>query len=177
MVGNQAETVHIGHVYWEPVGAILVASSEAGVVAIHMGGVEVEAFATAVEARHFSFLFNDAGYNTRLASQMREYFAHQRKAFDVPVDYRGLSDFQRLVYEATLAIPYGKLATYGDVAQSIGKEKGSRAVGQALAHNPIPILIPCHRVLNHKMQLHGYSGAGGLNTKRELLKHEGAILL
>jgi methylated-DNA-[protein]-cysteine S-methyltransferase len=87
-----------------------------------------------------------------------------------------MSEFQRRVLNIALKIPRGKVLTYGDVAKAIGKPQASRAVGQALGHNPVPIVIPCHRVLGADGSLHGYSAGGGLQTKAWLLQLEGAVL-
>jgi methylated-DNA-[protein]-cysteine S-methyltransferase len=110
---------------------------------------------------------------TEVADQLVEYFAGRRKMFDLRVDWRGVGDFQRRVLLASLDIPLGRTLTYQQVAQAIGKPKSSRAVGQALARNPIPVVIPCHRVLGSDGSLHGY--AGGLDRKEILLRLEGAI--
>ena len=110
---------------------------------------------------------------TDVADQLVDYFAGRRKVFDLRVDWRGVGDFQRRVLLASLDIPLGHTLTYQQVAQAIGKPKSSRAVGQALARNPIPVVIPCHRVLGSDGSLHGY--AGGLERKEILLKLEGAM--
>ena len=105
--------------------------------------------------------------------QLEEYFSGDRTAFDLPLSPRG-SDFQRAFYAALCAIPYGETRTYGDLAAELGVS--AQAIGQACGANPIPILIPCHRVLGAD-GLGGYSGAGGVETKVALLKLEGAASL
>lgn len=102
--------------------------------------------------------------------QLQAYFQGQRKAFDLPLRING-SAFQRQVCEAMLAIPYGETRTYGDIAADLGVP--AQAVGQGCGGNPIPILVPCHRVLSAK-GLGGFSGRGGVETKVWLLRHEGA---
>ena len=92
----------------------------------------------------------------------------------VILDERGLDPLQRVVYAATRAIPPGTTATYGDVARAIGRPDAARDVGAALARNPFPIVVPCHRVLGANGKLTGFSAPGGLETKRRMLELEGA---
>jgi methylated-DNA-[protein]-cysteine S-methyltransferase len=106
-------------------------------------------------------------------SQLLEYFAGDRQGFDLPLKPRG-SDFQEKFYAALCAIPYGETRTYGDLAKELGVS--AQAIGQACGANPIAILIPCHRVLGAN-SLGGFSGAGGVEAKIELLKLEGAASL
>ena len=105
--------------------------------------------------------------------QLDEYFGGKRTAFDLPLDPPG-TDFLRRVWAELRRIPYGKTVTYGELA--VLAESGPRAMGQACGKNPIPILIPCHRVIGASEQLVGYSGEGGIETKVALLRLEGAIL-
>lgn len=102
--------------------------------------------------------------------QLDQYFARERDSFDLPLRVAG-SDFQRAVCDAMRAIPPGETRTYGDIAADLGVSP--QAVGQACGANPIPILIPCHRVLAAN-GLGGFSGRGGVETKVWLLRHEGA---
>nr|WP_209454134.1 methylated-DNA--[protein]-cysteine S-methyltransferase [Thermoanaerobacterium butyriciformans] len=102
--------------------------------------------------------------------QLRLYFKGHLKEFSVKLDLEG-TDFQKLVWRELMKIPYGFYATYGEIAKRIGKPNASRAVGNALNKNPIPIIIPCHRVIGSDMTLKGFGG--GLNIKAFLLKHEG----
>jgi methylated-DNA-[protein]-cysteine S-methyltransferase len=109
------------------------------------------------------------------AEQLQAYFAGERFQFDVPLDLDRLTPFQVSVLQAARSIVPGTVWTYGQVARSIGRPKASRAVGQALGRNPMPIVIPCHRVVASDGGLGGYSGGGGLQSKRFLLGLEGAI--
>ncbi|SHE98458.1 methylated-DNA-[protein]-cysteine S-methyltransferase [Litoreibacter ascidiaceicola] len=106
-------------------------------------------------------------------TQLQEYFAGSRQVFDLPLEPRG-SAFQQKFYAALSAIPYGETRTYGDLAAELGVS--AQAIGQACGANPIAILIPCHRVLG-ATGLGGFSGAGGVEAKIELLKLEGAASL
>jgi methylated-DNA-[protein]-cysteine S-methyltransferase len=105
--------------------------------------------------------------------ELDEYFAGRRRAFDITLDLRLLSDFTRRVLAATAKIPYGEVATYKQVASAAGSPRGFRAAGNALGSNPLPIVLPCHRVLHSGGGLGGYTG--GLARKRVLLTIEGRL--
>ncbi len=108
----------------------------------------------------------------RAVDQLREYFAGERTDFDLPLDLSGVAtDFQRRVYERLLEVQYGRVTSYGALAEAVGGPELSRAVGQAVGANPIPIVIPCHRVVGTDGRLTGYSG--GLAVKIALLRLEG----
>lgn len=102
-------------------------------------------------------------------SQLEEYLAGSRKIFDLPLNPRGTS-FQQKVWSCLYQIPYGETRTYKDIAEQIGDENSCRAVGNANNKNPIPIFIPCHRVIGSDGSLTGY--AGGLELKQKLLNLE-----
>ena len=93
---------------------------------------------------------------------------------DIPLDDRGLDDLRRAVYAATRGIPPGATRSYGEVARAIGRPDAARDVGAALARNPFPIIVPCHRVVAASGALTGFSAPGGLATKRRMLELEGA---
>lgn len=103
--------------------------------------------------------------------QLREYFAGERQLFDLPLDFSG-TEFQRKVWQALLAIPFGETRTYSQIAAEIGALRAIRAVGAANGRNPISIIAPCHRVIGSAGDLRGF--AGGLERKAYLLRHEGA---
>lgn len=103
--------------------------------------------------------------------ELEEYFAGRRTAFSVPLSMHG-TPFQMAVWAALRAIPYGETRSYGELAAQIGRHRACRAVGMANHVNPLPILVPCHRVVGADGRLTGY--AGGLNVKEFLLKLEGA---
>ncbi|MEZ6003389.1 MAG: methylated-DNA--[protein]-cysteine S-methyltransferase [Planctomycetota bacterium] len=107
-----------------------------------------------------------------LVKQMREYFDRQRQAFDLPLDLRG-TDFQRRVWRALQAIPQGQIRTYGDLARDLGQPTASRAIGGANGANPVPIVVPCHRVVAQR-GLGGFSGP--IEWKQSLLELEGVCL-
>ena len=101
--------------------------------------------------------------------QLREYFAGERRDFDLPLKLNG-TEFQVSVLEALLHIPYGETTSYGEIARRIGRPKAVRAVGAANGRNPIPIIVPCHRVIGSTGDLTGFGG--GLDTKEALLRLE-----
>ncbi len=110
----------------------------------------------------------------RAAAQLEEYFARRRIAFDLPLRPSG-TEFQKRVWDALLDIPFGQTLSYGEMARNLGDVNASRAVGLANGRNPISILIPCHRVIGANGALTGFGG--GIERKRFLLQHEGAIEL
>ena len=147
-----------------PVGALKLVASDVGLVAIlwendDPGRVRLGAMD---ERRDHSVL-------AETARQLADYFAGRRREFTVPLDVRG-TDFQKAVWTALLAIPYGETRTYGELARSLGKPHAARAVGAANGRNPISIVAPCHRVLGSNGALTGF--AGGLTAKEHLLRHE-----
>lgn len=107
--------------------------------------------------------------------QLDGYFAGSLHAFELTVDLTGLPPFQRGVLEELQRVPYGATATYGELALRVGKPRAARAVGGALNRNPVPIVVPCHRIVGSSGSLTGY--AGGLERKRALLALEGATLI
>jgi methylated-DNA-[protein]-cysteine S-methyltransferase len=116
----------------------------------------------------------DGGEETPLLtlaqSQLEEYFDGQRQSFDLPLAPHGTA-FQRQVWEALRQIPYGQAARYGELAKAVGS--APRAIGGACGRNPLPVIIPCHRVIGTDGSLGGYSGDGGIETKQFLLSLEG----
>ncbi len=110
---------------------------------------------------------------TKAVSQLEAYFEGELKSFDLPLNPFG-TVFQKKLWAALSDIPYGQILTYGELAHKI--DSGPRAIGGACGRNPIPIIIPCHRVLAAKGRMGGYSGLGELDTKQFLLRLEGALL-
>ena len=108
----------------------------------------------------------------KAARQLAEYFDGDRTSFDLPLDLRG-TPFQVAAWRALGAIPYGATRSYGEQAALIGRPKAVRAVGQANGRNPVPIVLPCHRVIGANGSLTGFGG--GLDLKSDLLRHEGAL--
>ncbi|ACL69573.1 methylated-DNA--[protein]-cysteine S-methyltransferase [Halothermothrix orenii] len=107
--------------------------------------------------------------NKEVYNQLNEYFTGQRRNFNLPLAPAG-TDFQKKVWQELLNIPYGETCSYGDIARALGKPGAARAVGRANGKNPLPIVIPCHRVIGSNGELKGY--ACGLWRKRWLIEHE-----
>ncbi len=102
------------------------------------------------------------------------YFAGEEPQFTAPLDFMGLPAFRRKVLEACRRIPYGSTASYGDLARAVGKAGAARAVGGAMAANPFPLVIPCHRVLRSDGSIGGFSSPAGVKLKTRMLELEGA---
>ncbi len=108
--------------------------------------------------------------------QLIEYFSGIRQIFDVPLNNSNLSPFAQKIYQTLIRIPYGSIVTYGHLAAMAGSPASSRATGRAMATNPFPILVPCHRVVNARGGIGFYSAANGAKTKEWLLDFESKLL-
>ena len=112
----------------------------------------------------------------KAAGQLEEYFAGKRREFDLPLDYEA-GGFERQVLDQLARVPYGKTVSYGELAAMAGSPRAARAVGSVMRHNPLMIVMPCHRVIGADGSLRGYGGLGsGLEHKRWLLELEGVSL-
>ncbi|MCW4386356.1 methylated-DNA--[protein]-cysteine S-methyltransferase [Salinibacterium sp. SYSU T00001] len=155
-----------------PVGALLLAATEEGLVRL---AFEREDFDTVLEALADAVSPRVLASPSRLddaARQVEEYFAGERCRFELPLDWRLSRGFRRTVLEHLVGIGYGATESYTQVAAAAGSPRAVRAVGTACATNPLPIVVPCHRVLRSDGSLGGY--LGGLDTKRALLGMEAA---
>jgi O-6-methylguanine DNA methyltransferase len=153
------------------IGTIRVAATPRGICRIALGCETAQEFVPWLE-RHIGPVPHRSTRNTLAVlalDQIAEYLKGQRRAFDLPLDLRG-TDFQRQVWSAVAAIPYGQTRAYAEIAQSIGRPKATRAVGATNGANPLPLVVPCHRVLGSDGRLTGYGG--GLDVKRKLLEME-----
>ena len=151
-----------------PVGRLLVARTPVGLarVAYIDGDIEDEVLSE-LAARISPRMLVAPRQLDEPRRELDQYFRGRRRSFDVALDLRLMTDFTRRVLTATAAIPYGAVSTYRDVATQAGSPRGSRAAGNALGSNPLPIVLPCHRVLHSGGGLGGYTG--GLERKRLLL--------
>lgn len=153
-----------------PVGALLLASTDAGLVRVAFESEGHDRILEVLSERLSPRILRDKSSLDGAARQLEEYFAGQRHGFDLPVDLQPSTEFRRQVQLELGHIDYGHTLSYAQLAQQIGKPKAVRAVGSACATNPIPIVLPCHRVLRTDGSLGGY--LGGLEAKSELLKLE-----
>jgi methylated-DNA-[protein]-cysteine S-methyltransferase len=168
-------TVSYEGIRQSPVGRVFVALTDQGVVAVDFADSESD-FVQGMRARMGAVPVRSPEKAGEAARQLQEYLSGKRTRFTLPLDLRWMSDFQREVLLAAAQIPRGQVSTYGQLARRIGRPRAARAVGQALGHNPIPIILPCHRVLASDGSLGGYSGRYGVRTKAHLLQLEGAHL-
>lgn len=160
-----------------PLGGIVVVSNGEAIVRLHMQGdaeynialrqAQAEQDAAAAAGREAG----DA-LSRQAVAELAEYFAGSRQVFDLPVALEG-TPFQQRIWAELLQIPYGQLSSYGLLAAGAGNPAASRAVGGAVGANPVPIIVPCHRILASDGRITGYSGGQGIPTKRILLELEG----
>jgi methylated-DNA-[protein]-cysteine S-methyltransferase len=154
-----------------PFGRLLVAASTRGLLRLAYPDEPVDALMAELAEEVSPRILEAPGRLDPLRRQLDEYFAGSRRRFEFPIDWRLVHGFGRDVLRVTAHIPYGKVSTYGDVAVRTGRPKASRAVGNALGANPMPIVIPCHRVVRTGGGLGGYTG--GVQRKERLLQLEG----
>ena len=167
-------TIYIGELNGTTLGDLRLAASDLGLVAVEWADSQLEF------DLYLQRLKRPIEPNTKkispYARELREYLIGKRNAFTIPIDWSLFRPFQRDALQAVYRIPYGETCTYHDIAIEIGRPNASRAVGRANATNPMPIVIPCHRVIGKDGKLHGYGGGEGLKTKEWLLKMEGAVM-
>jgi methylated-DNA-[protein]-cysteine S-methyltransferase len=159
-----------------PVGLLHIASIKGAIVYIGFGDTQPrEEMETYLQRYTGSYeLVEDDGANEAVHSQLLKYFSGSLRKFSVRSHLFG-TDFQLQVWTAIRSIPYGSTVTYKYIANAIGNPDGMRAVGQATGRNPIPIIIPCHRVIGESGALTGFGG--GIENKKKLLRLEGSLLV
>lgn len=153
-----------------PIGIVHLAASDQGLRRVSFQR-DTGAFLDELDGR--SRWIEDAPQMAEYRQQLLDYFDGELGRFSIPLDLRGVTAFQSKVLSTIAKIPAGAVRSYGQIAAAIGKPKAARAVGQALGSNPIPIVLPCHRVVASDGSLGGYTG--GLDRKRRLLALEGAV--
>jgi O-6-methylguanine DNA methyltransferase len=169
------DKLFIGQTGETPLGRFWLAASDLGLVAVEWGQTQAEF--DAYLSKRFKRTVEYAPKHVRqAATQLKEYLSGQRQAFTLVIDWTVLRQFQQSVLHATYEIPYGETRTYKEIAMHIGRPRAARAVGRAEATNPMPLVLPCHRVIGMDGKLHGYGMAEGLKTKAWLLKLEGAMI-
>jgi methylated-DNA-[protein]-cysteine S-methyltransferase len=157
------------------VGRLLIASSDRGLLRIEFlqNGVG-EAISRLERAYPGETLVEDLAMNRDVLNQLQEYFQGRRRVFTLPLELRG-TEFQRSVWDAVAGVPYGQTRSYVDIANKLGKPKACRAVGAANGANPIPIVIPCHRIIGSDGSMTGFGG--GIPIKEKLLALEKAWMI
>ena len=176
---NMPESIYIGKLPGSPLGTIYFAVSARKLFAVGLIDSRDD-FIRDVKRRRKkmgSFHYCEGtAYAPQLLEtairQISEYLEGKRRDFDLPIDWSMMTPFQEQVLRVTASIPYGAVSTYGEIAQKVGKPSASRAVGSAEGANPVPLVIPCHRVIGSGGKLHGYGGRGGITTKAWLIKLE-----
>ncbi len=154
-----------------PFGNVVVFESDRGVIAVELTAPSVEAAVRRLEARLGRAVEPELTQRSKAAKELRQYFDGRRQAFRAALDLSLATGFQREALTALRRVPFGKLVSYGELAARLGKPGAARAVGGAMAQNPVPVFIPCHRVVASDGSLGGFSG--GLDVKRWLHQHEG----
>ena len=156
-----------------PIGPLLVAATERGLARIFFDA-EPELHLERLAQTYGPRVLRSAASVASAHRQLDEYFAGGRSSFELNVDLRGAAPFAQHVLDELARVPYGQTTTYGTLAAKVGSPRSARAVGMVMNRNPIPIVLPCHRVVGSNGSLTGY--AGGLDVKERLLRLEGAIL-
>lgn len=156
-----------------PIGELLVAVTPRGLVRVGFPGEDRDDVLQSLATRISPRVLEAPGRLDEIRRQLDEYFEGERHDFDLTLDWALVGPFGRQVLGACAAIPYGATDTYGGLAMKIHAPKAARAVGNALGANPIPVIVPCHRVLRTGGGLGGYGG--GLHVKELLLRLEGAL--
>ena len=155
-----------------PIGDLLLAATPLGLVRVSFFGHE-ETLAD-LAARISPRILESPAQLDDVRRQLDEYFDGRRQRFEIPIDWTLVGEWGRKILGACASIPFGEVRTYGEMAAAAGRPKASRAAGTALGHNPVPVVVPCHRVLRAGGAVGGYTG--GLHIKEHLLRLEGALL-
>jgi methylated-DNA-[protein]-cysteine S-methyltransferase len=156
-----------------PLGSLLLAATKRGLVQLAYPEQDADSVLEGLARRISPRILEAPAALDGVRRELDQYLAGRRRGFELALDWRLVGPFARRVLRATAAIPYGGVLSYAEVAAEAGSPRGSRAAGNALGDNPIPIVIPCHRVLRSGGALGGYGG--GLERKRWLLELEGAL--
>lgn len=163
--------IYIGILPSSPIGPIWAAVSSYGLIRVDWSMTQAE-FSGQVERRFRANVVYDESPTAEALRQLSEYLSGHLRRFTIPLDLSGSTNFQYQVLHLTSQIPYGQTSTYKEIALQLRKPQAARAVGRVEATNPIPLVIPCHRVLGSDGALHGYGGPGGIKLKAWLLELE-----
>ncbi|RPI93445.1 MAG: methylated-DNA--[protein]-cysteine S-methyltransferase [Chloroflexi bacterium] len=160
--------IYVGELNGSPIGDLRLAASDQGLVAVEWANAQPD---------FDSYLLqSNAEFVAPYANELREYLEGKRRSFTFPINWSIFRPFQKEALQEVFKIPYGETRTYSEIAVEINRPFAYRAVGRANATNPMPLVIPCHRLIGTDGKLHGYGGGEGLKTKEWLLKLEGAVI-
>ena len=158
-----------------PIGPLLLAATDRGLLRISFNrGYDPEATLEEIARVAGPRVLRAPRAVDAAHRELDEYFAGRRHAFDLAIDLRGQASFSVVVLGELAKVPYGHTATYGELATRAGNPKAARAVGMVMNRNPVPVVLPCHRIVGASGSLIGY--AGGLDIKEQLLRFEGVTL-
>ncbi|MFQ5863485.1 MAG: methylated-DNA--[protein]-cysteine S-methyltransferase [Candidatus Brocadiales bacterium] len=160
-------TIGVVHLAWGPKGLLL----------IDFHGTSERSFLKYLKLRFCTDVVRDNDSHAAVKAALRRYFSGRKEVFaGVHVDTSAGTSFEQAVWRGIRKIPYGQTRSYGHLAQTIGRPGAARAVGRACGKNPLPPIIPCHRVVGSRGGLVGYSGRGGISLKKKLLEMEADVL-
>jgi methylated-DNA-[protein]-cysteine S-methyltransferase len=171
---SSPQKIYFGELNETPLGDFRLASSDLGLIAVEWADAQPK-LDTYLQKLKYLIVPNQKKI-APYVKELREYLSGKRTAFTIPIDWSPFTPFQREALQAVFRIPYGETRTYIDIAREIDRPHAYRAVGAANAMNPMPIIVPCHRLIGVDGKLHGYGGGDGLPTKEWLLKLEGAVM-
>ena len=158
-----------------PFGPLHLAATDAGVVGVWFGSADDAIAALTRDLGDVTFV-EDGPRVGPVRAQVEEYLRGERQVFDLAIDWRRSKGFRRRVLQVLAAVPFGVTVSYGELARRSGSPTATRAVGSAMATNPLPVIVPCHRVVRSGGAIGGFAGArNAIETKQWLLTHEGVL--
>lgn len=168
---SDKKTVFYSNIDNTPLQTVWLASTEIGMFCLEFNVTKKQFFSSVNKLGSINLVKNQT-HTKLILNKVQDYLNGNLINFDANIDWNNATEFTRQCREMVIKIPYGETRTYGDIAKQLGKPGSSRAVGRANATNPIPLIIPCHRVIASDGNLRGYGGSGGIKTKRWLLDLE-----
>lgn len=171
---QEPKPIYVGELNGTVLGDFRLAASDFGLVTVEWADSQREF--DSFLARLKRPIQSDVKRIKPYAKELAEYLEGKRHTFTIPIDWTLFRPFQREALQAIFRIPYGETRTYAEIAEQINRPYAYRAVGRANATNPMPLVIPCHRVIGADGKLHGYGGGEGIPTKEWLLRMEGAVI-
>jgi methylated-DNA-[protein]-cysteine S-methyltransferase len=171
LMNISTQKIYLGELNNTPLGHLRLAASDLGLIAVEWAD-SPPALDSLLHRLHRPLEMDESKLKIH-KKEILEYLKGRRQDFTFAIDWESLRPFQRKALKAVCKIPYGEIRTYAQIAAKIGHPNAPRAVGRANATNPMPLVIPCHRVIGTDGKLHGYGGGNGLPTKAWLLNMEG----